>query len=41
MVGTAPESIIRTLTDFKESGLIEMKGKEILIKDVKGLEKIW
>tara|TARA_R110002049_G_scaffold265234_2_gene441349 strand:+ start:3092 stop:4147 length:1056 start_codon:yes stop_codon:yes gene_type:complete len=41
MVGTAPESIIRALTDFKEEGLIEMKGKEILIKNVKGLEDIW
>jgi DNA-binding response OmpR family regulator len=40
LVGTASESIIRTLTDFKEEGLIEIKGKEILIKDIKGLEKI-
>jgi CRP-like cAMP-binding protein len=41
MVGTASESIIRTLTDFKEEGLIEMKGKEIFIKDPKGLLKVW
>lgn len=41
MVGTASESIIRALTDFKEEGLIEMKGKEILIKDAKGLGKVW
>ena len=41
MVGTASESIIRTLTGFKGEGLIDMKGKEILIKDIKGLEKIW
>lgn len=41
MVGTASESIIRTLTGFKSEGLIDMKGKEILIKDVKGLEKVW
>lgn len=41
MVGTASESVIRTLTDFKQDGLIEMKGKEILILDVKGLEKVW
>jgi CRP-like cAMP-binding protein/CheY-like chemotaxis protein len=41
MVGTASESLIRTLTDFKTDGLIEMKGKEILIKDKKGLKKVW
>ncbi|MEQ8910353.1 MAG: response regulator [Vicingaceae bacterium] len=41
MVGTASESVIRTIADFKQEGLIEMKGKEIYIKDKKGLEKIW
>lgn len=41
MVGTASESVIRTLSDFKEEGLIEMRGKEILIKNQRGLEKIW
>jgi len=41
MVGTASESVIRTLSDFKDEGLIEIKGKGITIKDKKGLEKIW
>ena len=41
MVGTAPESVIRTLSDFKEEELIAIKGKGITIIDQKGLEKIW
>lgn len=41
MVGTASESVIRTIADFKQEGLIEMKGKEIIIKDPKGLERVW
>jgi CRP-like cAMP-binding protein/CheY-like chemotaxis protein len=40
MVGTASESIIRALTDFKDEGLIEMKGKEILIKNINGLKRV-
>ena len=41
MVGTASESIIRTLTDFKEEGLIEVKGKEIRIINADGLKNVW
>lgn len=41
MVGTASESVIRTLSAFKEEGLIEIKGKSIKILDKRGLEKIW
>jgi len=41
IVGTASESVIRTLSDFKEEGLIEMRGKEILIKNAVGLQRIW
>lgn len=41
MVGTASESVIRTLSDFKEEGLIEVSGKRITIKNKKGLENIW
>lgn len=33
MVGTATETVIRTLSDFKESGLIEIKGGNITIND--------
>lgn len=36
-VGTAPESIIRTLYDFKKKGLVELKGKNIMLKNIKGL----
>ena len=41
LVGTASESVIRTLSDFKDEGLIEIQGKEILVKDQRGLEKVW
>jgi CRP-like cAMP-binding protein len=30
-VGTATESVIRTLSDFKKEGLIEVKGSELSI----------
>jgi CRP-like cAMP-binding protein len=30
-VGTATESVIRTLSDFKKEGLIEVKGSELTI----------
>ncbi|MBD99605.1 MAG: transcriptional regulator [Verrucomicrobia bacterium] len=41
MVGTASESVIRTLSDFKEEHLIEIHGKEILIKNRTGLMRVW
>lgn len=41
MIGTASESVIRTIADFKHEGLVEMKGKEIMIKDKRGLERVW
>ncbi len=40
MIGTASESLIRTLSDFKEEGLIIVDGKQIEIKDEYGLKKI-
>lgn len=41
-VGTATESLIRTLSDFKAEKLIEIKEGKILIEDVGKLEKlIW
>ncbi len=33
MIGTATESCIRLLSDFNKSGLIELNGKKIIIKD--------
>ena len=39
IVGTATESLIRTLSDFKEEKLIEIKGSNITIADSQKLEK--
>lgn len=40
MVGTAKESLVRMLKDFKEEKLITAKGRSIFIKDYKGLAKV-
>mgnify|MGYP003849928975 FL=1 len=40
MVGTATESVIRLLSEFKRDGLIELNGKKISIKDKKGLVRL-
>jgi CRP/FNR family transcriptional regulator len=40
MVGTATESVIRLLSEFKKDGLIELDGKKILLKDKKGLARL-
>jgi CRP-like cAMP-binding protein len=40
IVGTATESLIRALTDLKEDGLVEVKGREIRIKDKRRLERL-
>ena len=40
MVGTATETVIRCLGEFKEDELVEVKGREIIILNHKGLEKI-
>lgn len=39
MVGTATESIIRLLSEFKQDKLIELQGRKIKIIDIKGLQK--
>jgi CRP/FNR family transcriptional regulator len=39
IVGTAPESVIRTLAEFKADKLIETSGRAIRLKNVKGLIK--
>ncbi len=39
IVGTATETLIRLLHDFKEEGLIETRGRKIVVKNVKGLTK--
>jgi len=40
MVGTASESVIRVLSDFKEEGLIEVEGGKIRITSQSKLEKV-
>jgi CRP-like cAMP-binding protein len=40
MIGTATESCIRLLSDFKKLGLIELVGKKIVLKDVSKLKKL-
>jgi CRP/FNR family transcriptional regulator len=40
MVGTATESVIRLLSEFKKDGLIELDGKKISIKNKKGLVRL-
>lgn len=40
IVGTATETLIRILHDFKEENLIESKGRKLTVKDIKTLERI-
>ena len=40
MVGTAKETVIRTLSDFKAEGLIEVHGSKITIKKTKALQSM-
>ena len=40
IVGTATESVIRLLSEFKSDNLIELNGRKIKILDVQGLVKI-
>lgn len=40
IVGTATESVIRTLSSFKEDGMIEIKGSKISIIDAKKLKNL-
>jgi len=40
MVGTSTESLIRTLSDFKSDKLIDIEGREIIIHNTQGLERV-
>lgn len=40
IVGTATESVIRLLSEFKSDNLVELSGRKIKILNLKGLEKI-
>ena len=37
LVGTARENVVRLLTEFKESGILETKGRKIIVNDVNKL----
>jgi CRP-like cAMP-binding protein len=39
-VGTATESVIRTLSDFKKEGYLDVKGGEMTLKNTEGLAKL-
>ena len=40
MVGTATESIIRLLSEFKQDHLIELQGRKIKLLNIQGLRKV-
>ena len=40
LVGTARENVVRILTEFKESGILETKGRKIIVQDVGKLIEI-
>ena len=40
IVGTATETVIRLLSDFKTEKLISIEGRKIILEDIEGLQKI-
>lgn len=40
IIGTAKESLIRTLSELKHEGLVDTDGQEIAIRDTEGLKKV-
>lgn len=40
LVGTARENVVRVLTEFKEYGILETKGRKIIVQDVNKLIEI-
>lgn len=40
IVGTATESVIRLLSEFKSDGLIELHGRKIKLMNINGLKKV-
>jgi CRP-like cAMP-binding protein len=40
LVGTTRENIVRILGEFKENGILETKGRKIIVRDVIALIKI-
>ena len=40
LIGTARESVVRVLTEFKEEGLLETKGRKIIVHNISRLIEI-
>jgi len=40
LVGTARENVVRVLSEFKEDGIVETKGRKIIVQDVNKLIEI-
>lgn len=40
LVGTAREHVVRILTEFKEEGILETKGRKIIVRDVRKLIEV-
>jgi CRP-like cAMP-binding protein len=40
MVGTATESLIRTLSDFRAEGLVEIQGSQVSLVNLRKLEQM-
>lgn len=40
LVGTARENVVRVLSEFKESGIVETKGRKIIVLDINKLIQI-
>ena len=40
LVGTVRENVVRVLSEFKEAGIVETKGRKIIVHDVNKLIKI-
>lgn len=40
MVGTATESVIRLLSEFRQDNLIELQGRKIKFLNISGLRKV-
>lgn len=39
LLGTTRETVSRTLSEFKNEGLIEIDGNRVIIKNLEGLER--
>jgi CRP/FNR family transcriptional regulator len=40
MVGTATETVIRALSDFKDRNIVDIKGKKIIIQNARLLQQV-